>query len=67
MATVDAVAADGGSSADRHSPVNAVGGTSLITAAFRAIELRFSTSPIIIDPLASLLGKAAWNTAHKDW
>lgn len=67
MPTSDAAAADGESSADMHNTVNAVGGTCLITAAFRAIERQFSTSPIIIDPLASHLGKAAWDTAHTDW
>lgn len=52
---------------DVHSTVNAVGGTCLITAAFRAIEQQFSTCPIIVDPLARHLGKAGWDTAHADW
>jgi O-methyltransferase involved in polyketide biosynthesis len=67
MPTDDAAAAGAESSADAHGTVNAVGGTCLITAAFRAIDLQFSTSPIVIDPLASHLGRAVWDTAHKDW
>lgn len=47
--------------------VNAVGYTSQITAAFRAVEMEHSTAPIINDPLARYLGRAAWQTACKDW
>jgi O-methyltransferase involved in polyketide biosynthesis len=49
------------------SAVNAVGYTSQITAAFRAVELAHSTAPIIQDPLSPYFGKAAWQTAFNDW
>jgi hypothetical protein len=31
------------------------------------VELAHSTAPIILDPLAPYLGKAAWQTAFNDW
>lgn len=46
---------------------SAVGFTSQITAAFRAVELQHSTAPIICDRLAPHLGRAAWETAYQDW
>jgi O-methyltransferase involved in polyketide biosynthesis len=46
---------------------DAVGYTSQITAAFRAVELAHSIAPVIQDPLALHLGKAAWQTAFNDW
>lgn len=51
----------------QQNAVNPVGFTSQITAAFRAVELEHGTSPIIKDPLARILGKAAWQTAFNDW